>query len=84
MMIMLLSCLESHCTGPRVLEFLWTKTKTQDFRGILREPALLVHACDEGVEVAENFTYFGSVVLEIGRRTGLGATYLVYKSIWRF
>ena len=77
---------------PLGLEVSWTKTKIQDFGGLLGEPVQSIHACGEDVEVTESFTYLGSVVhisglsdQEVSRRIGLatGAVNSINKSIWR-
>ncbi|XP_069988579.1 uncharacterized protein [Penaeus vannamei] len=74
------------------LQVSWTKTKIQDFGGLLGEPVQLIRACGEDVEVMENFTYLGSAVhvsglsdQEVSRRIGLavGTMNSVKKSIWR-
>lgn len=42
---------------PLGLEVTWTKTKIQDFGGLLREPVQLGYACDEDIEAAQNFIF---------------------------
>lgn len=75
---------------PLGLRVSWTKTKIQNFGGLLGEPVQLIRACSENVEATENFTYLGSAVhvsglsdQEVSRRIGLaaGAVNSVNKSI---
>ena len=51
---------------PLGLEVSWTKTKIQDFGGLLGEPVQSVRACGEDTDVTESFTYLGSVVHNSG------------------
>ncbi|XP_069977663.1 uncharacterized protein [Penaeus vannamei] len=47
---------------PLGLQVSWTKTKIQDFGGLLGELVQSICACGEDVEFTENFTYLGSAV----------------------
>ncbi|XP_069978500.1 uncharacterized protein [Penaeus vannamei] len=72
---------------------IWTKTKIQDFGGLLGEPVQSISACGEEIGVTESFTYLGSAVhasglsdREVSRQIGLAAEGMnsVNKTIWRF
>ncbi len=52
---------------PLGLEVSWTKTKVQEFGGLLDDTVQSVHACGEDIEVLESFTYLGSLVHNNGR-----------------
>ncbi|XP_069981083.1 uncharacterized protein [Penaeus vannamei] len=76
---------------PLGLQVSWTKTKIQDFGGLLREPDQSIRACGEDTEATESFTYLGSAVhiselsdQEVSRRIDLAAGTMnsVNKSIW--
>ncbi|XP_069975516.1 uncharacterized protein [Penaeus vannamei] len=76
---------------PLGLQVSWTKTKIQNFGGLLGEPVQSIHACSKDEEVTESFTYLGSAVhvsglldQDVSRWIDLGAaaTTSVSKSIW--
>ena len=90
----LVSALDAFCNEakPLGLKVSWTKTKVQDFGGLLGEPAQSIRACGEDIEVTQNFTYLGSVVhnsglsdQEVNRRIGLAAGVMnsIDRSVWR-
>ena len=90
----LVVALDAFCNeaNPLGLKVSWTKTKIQDFGGLLGEPAQSVRACGEDIEVTQSFTYLGSVVhssglsdQEVNRRIGLasGVMNSLDRSIWR-
>ncbi|XP_069986218.1 uncharacterized protein [Penaeus vannamei] len=52
----------SNKAKPLGLQVSWTKTKIQDFGGLLGEPVQSISACCENVEVTKSFAYLGSTV----------------------
>ena len=77
---------------PLGLEVSWTKTKIQDFGGLLGDHIQSIRACGEDIDITQSFTYLGSVVHDSGlsdqdvsRRIGLAAGVMnsLDKSIWR-
>ena len=91
----LVAALDAFCNEakPLGLKVSWTKTKIQDFGGLLGEPEpQSIRACGEDIEVTQKFTYLGCVVhnsglsdQDVNRRIGLAAGVMnsLDKSIWR-
>ena len=90
----LVVALDAFCNeaNPLGLKVSWTKTKIQDFGGLLGEPAQSIRARGEDIEVTQSFTYLGSAVhnsglsdQEVNRRIGLasGVMNSIDRSIWR-
>ena len=74
------------------LQVSWVQAKVQMVGGLLDESVQSAHACGEGIEISENFTYLGSAADNDGglsqetlRRNGLAHSVMdsLNTSIWR-